>query len=98
MADTSSPPAVAGQAGATTQARQYAWQTYMTWKDKNGECWESFVLEMEGHKGKDAENELMGPHLMGTAVPGCLPNAKQNGRKGMYQRRRDIVATRVTRL
>ena len=64
MADTSSPPAVAGQAGATTQARQYAWQTYMTWKDKNGESWESFVLEMEGHKGKDAENELMGETIM----------------------------------
>ena len=36
----------------------------MTWKDKNGESWESFVLEMEGHKGKDAENELMGETIM----------------------------------
>ena len=64
MADTSIPAAVAGQAGATTEARKYAWQAYMTWKDKNGESWESFVLEMEGHKGKDAENELMGETIM----------------------------------
>ena len=64
MADTSSPAAVAGQAEATTQARRYAWQTYLSWKEKNGESWESVVLEMEGHKGKDAEKELMGETIM----------------------------------
>jgi len=64
MGDTSSPAAVAGQAEATTQARRYAWQTYLSWKEKNGESWESVVLEMEGHKGKDAEKELMGETIM----------------------------------
>ena len=46
MGDTSSPAAVAGQAEATTQARRYAWQTYLSWKEKNGESWESVVLRV----------------------------------------------------
>ena len=64
MADTSNPAAVAGQSGATTKARDYAWQMYLRWKEKNGESWEGVVLEMEGHKGKDAEKELMGETIM----------------------------------
>ena len=64
MADTSNPTAVAGQAPATTRARDYAWQMYTGWKEKGEETWEDVVREMESHKGKDAENEMMGETIM----------------------------------
>jgi len=64
MADTSNPTAVAGQAPATTRARDYAWQMYTGWKEKDEETWEDVVREMESHKGKDAENEMMGETTM----------------------------------
>ena len=60
MTDTSAPAPVIGHAGATTAARNHAWQMYLDYKEKSDESYSAFLLEMKSHDGKQDENDLKG--------------------------------------